>query len=77
MSHSFNKSDGTFPHKKNGGVLGKQHPAGYNKEKALSKAKHVGLGKSHERWTEALAEVKNAPRTKGKKLDGGHTFKFK
>ena len=37
MSHSYNKSDGVFPHKKDGGVLG--HPSKGAKSKALAKAK--------------------------------------
>lgn len=37
MSHSFNKSDGTFPHKKDGGVLG--YPSKGAKSKAVEKSK--------------------------------------
>lgn len=38
MSHSYTKSDGTFPHKKDGGVLGKQYKAGHNKKASLAKS---------------------------------------
>lgn len=81
MSHSYNKSDGTFPHKKDGGVLGNQNPAGYNRKMAKSKAlkkisSYIGIGKSHERWSEALKDFKDNP-PKMKKLSDGSGYTSK